>query len=97
MRIPIYIPNTALPKKDIENPCDCQDRPVKLLYKTGILTWRRQVGDRVKLDDVVCEGEVEKKALEFLSPADGTLTEICLGDGEGFAYGDILGYIENDA
>ena len=37
--------------------------------------------------------EVEKKTVEFLAPCDGVLTQQCVGDGEVFTAGDILGYV----
>lgn len=93
---PILVPNSALPKKDPVKPCPCQDKPVKLAYKTGTLIWLKDIGDFVHKDEVICEGEVEKKALEFLSPSDGYLIKKCLNDDDEFSYGDILGYIRTE-
>lgn len=93
-RVAITVPKEAYPKKDPVNPCPCQFRLMKLENKTGTITWLKQIGDRVQKGEVVCEGEVEKKALEFTAPDDGILEEICIGDEENFTYGDILGYIE---
>ena len=45
-------------------------------------------------DQVICEGEIEKKTFEFRAPCSGQLAEICIEDGEEFTYGDVLGYIE---
>lgn len=94
MKCEIKIPETAMPKKDPVNPCPCQFRPVKLKNKTGVLTWLVQVGEAVKKDQVVCEGEVEKKTIELLSPVNGILSEICIHDEEEFSCGDVLGYVE---
>lgn len=96
MRVPITVPEQAYPKKDIENPCPCQLRPVKLKYKTGTIIWIKKLQDQVHKGEVVCEGEVEKKALEFISPCNGKLVEICVSEEEAFTYGDILGYIQED-
>ena len=69
-------------------------KPVKLKYKICTMTWRKNIGDTVNKGDVVCEGEVEKKALEFTSPCDGILIEQCLDDDDEFTAGITLGYIE---
>ncbi len=95
MKHAMKIPETAMPKKDPVNPCPCQFRPVKLKNKTGVLTWLAQVGDTVQKDQVVCEGEVEKKTIELLSPVSGIISEICINDEEEFSCGDVLGYVED--
>lgn len=93
-RMEIKVPKKAMPKKDLENPCPCQDKPVNLTFKTGTVTWLKEVGEAVEAGEVVCEGEVEKKALEFTAPQKGILCEICIEDDEEFAYDEVLGYIE---
>lgn len=93
MKEAILVPDTAMPKKDPEHPCPCQDKPVKLTYKTGVLCWLKEIGDPVKKDEVLCEGEVEKKTLELLAPCDGILLEKCVQDHDEFTCGEILGYI----
>lgn len=95
MRRAIVVPESAMPKKDPLHPCPCQDRPVHLQYKTCILLWLVDEGDPVEEGQVICEGEVEKKALEFCAPCSGILTEQCLLDDEEFSAGAILGYIED--
>ena len=97
MRKAILVPETAMPKKDPENPCPCRDMPVKLVYKTGILAWLKEVGETVEKAEAVCEGEIEKMTLEFLSPVTGYLEEKCVEDEGKFAFGDVLGYIETEA
>ena len=94
MRVPIKVPEMAMPKKDPVNPCPCQDKPVHLEFKTCLLMLTVPSGAEVEEGQVVCEGEVEKKALEFKAPASGKLVEQCLNDDDEFTYGDILGYIE---
>ena len=94
MRVPIVVPNSAMPKKDPVNPCECQNKPVYLEYKSALLMWTVPRGERVEEGQVICEGEVEKKALEFHAPASGILIEQCLDDDDEFTAGDILGYIE---
>jgi biotin carboxyl carrier protein len=89
----IVVPDSVFPKKDPEHPCPCQDRPIKLTYKTSMLNWLKNVGEFVKKDEVVCEGEVEKKTFEIVAPCDGYLLEKCIQDQEEFACGAVLGYI----
>lgn len=94
MKIEIVVPESLFPKKDPKHPCPCQFRPFQLKEKIGELTWLAAVGDMVVKDQVICEGEVEKKTLEFLAPCDGMLSEITIEDEEEFTCGDVLGYIE---
>ena len=58
--------------------------------------WLVEKGEHVCENQVICEGEVEKKTLEFLAPADGILSEICIADEETFRAGDILGFVETE-
>lgn len=97
MREAIVVPDYAGHKKDLEHPCPCQDRPVKLTYKKGIVLWVKNIGDRVVQDEPVCEAEVEKATLELCAPCAGTLVEKCILDNEEFTFGQVLGYIENGA
>ena len=94
MRKPIIVPKMAFPKKDPVNPCPCQDIEVRLEYQTCLLMWTVDLGVEVQEGDVICEGELEKKALEFKAPCSGILVEKCLEDDAEFSAGDILGYIE---
>ncbi len=94
MRVEITVPPKAMPKKDPDNPCECQNREYHIRHKTGEIFWLAKEGDYVEKDQVVCEGEIEKKTFEFRAPCSGTLAEICIFDEEEFAYGDVLGYIE---
>lgn len=95
-RIPIVVPDIAMPKKDLENPCSCQDIPVKLKFKKGVITWLKDVGETVEFNEVICEGEVEKKSLEIVSPCKGVLVERLVDDDGLFGAGDTLGYIEEN-
>lgn len=92
-KIPIVVPESAMPRKDIENPCPCQNKPVKLIYKKGKLSWLKKVGDPVKKGELICEAEVEKKIIEFIAPESGVLDEILIEENGKFKAGDILGYI----
>lgn len=68
-RIEITVPKKAMPKKDPVHPCPCQDRPVNLTFKTGTLTWLKEVGEAVEEGETVCEGEVEKRRWNLRHPA----------------------------
>ena len=94
-KTPIYPPIFCFPKKDPEHYCECQERPVELTHKTGILFWQKHVGDAVLENEVLAEAEVEKKTVELLAAQAGVLAEQCVADGENFLYGDILGYINS--
>lgn len=61
------------------------------------MEWFKNVGDTVTQGEVICEGEVEKKALEFTAPCGGVLDEICISGEDMFSMGDILGYISAEA
>lgn len=92
-RFAIIVEPEMMPKKDPKRTCKCMNEPVKLATKKGILTWIKEVGDQVKAGEVICEGEVEKKILEFTAPYDGILIEKCINDQQVFTAGSVLGYI----
>lgn len=92
-RVAVVVPESALPKKDEEKNCPCQDKPVKLIYKKGRLIWMKVVGEPVEKGEIICEAEVEKKIIEFAAPETGILSEILVEDGGQFKAGDVLGYI----
>lgn len=96
-RIAIIVPEKLMPKKDPEHPCPCQDRPVNLKRKQGTVEWFKKEGDAVTEGEVICEGEVEKKALEFTAPCNGVLDEICISGEDMFSMNDVLGYISAGA
>ena len=94
MRLAIVVPESMMPRKDPDNPCPCQDRPVEFTVKKGVLSWFYEVGDTVPAGEILCEGEVEKKAVEFPAPRTGVLVEQTVAEDEVFAAGDVLGYLE---
>lgn len=93
MRIEIIVPDSLMPKKDPVNPCPCQFREFKLQEKKGQLFWLVQTGESVKRGQVIAEGEVEKKTLEFVAPCDGIVESKIVEDEGSFFRGDIIGYI----
>ena len=95
-RLNVCPPTFCFPKKDPEHYCECQDRPVELTHKTGIVFWQKAVGDPVLEGETLAEAEVEKKTVELPSPAAGRVAEICVDEGEEFSFGDVLCIIETD-
>ncbi|WP_108501242.1 2-oxoglutarate dehydrogenase complex dihydrolipoyllysine-residue succinyltransferase [Paracoccus indicus] len=47
-----------------------------------IATWFKKPGDRVEMDEMLCELETDKVTVEVPSPAAGTLAEIVAAEGE---------------
>lgn len=90
----IVVEEEKMPRKDPKRTCKCMNEPVKLAAKKGTLMWVKQEGDAVRKGEILCEGEVEKKIVEFLAPCDGVLTEQVIKDGEVFTAGDVLGYVK---
>ena len=93
MKQAIIVEEEKMPRKDPKRTCKCMDEPVKLAAKKGALTWVKDVGESVKEGELICEGEVEKKVVEFFAPCGGVLVEQCIQDDEIFTAGDVLGYI----
>ena len=89
IRIPVF----AYPKKDLDHPCPCQDRPVELTHKRGKIFWQKDEGEFVAADEIVAELEVEKKSLQIPAPTAGILSLRCFTDGDEVDMKDILGYI----
>lgn len=65
--------------------------------KAVVVSWNKQVGERVKLDEPLLELETDKVTQEVPSPATGQLTEILLAAGADAAPGAVLGRIETGA
>lgn len=95
MEYEIRVPKSAMPKRDPDHPCPCQFREFQIRDKEGEITlWLVDEGEAVHAGEVVCEGEVEKKTLEFVSPADGVLEKICLHEEDLFHQGDLIGVVK---
>lgn len=93
-QIPILAEDEKMPRKEPGRTCQCMNEPVNLQTKKGVLMWIKKEGDPVREGELICEGEVEKKVVEFLAPCGGVLSQRCIGDGEVFQAGSLLGYIE---
>lgn len=94
MRQAVTVPGELLPKPEPYRNCQCMKEPIDLEANRGIVMWLRSVGDMVQKDEVICEGEVAKKTVEFRAPCSGILAEITIEDKYVFRAGMILGYIE---
>jgi len=91
MRQAVILPRFAAP---VRAACECRRKTMDLEYKTVVLTWNVQTGDRVKAGDALCEAEMEKCVFEIPAPADGMLAEQCVSDGEACDIRRTIGYIE---
>ncbi len=52
------------------------------LTEAEIVSWKVKVGDRVEVNDVVCEIETAKSLVELPSPYEGTVTALLVKEGE---------------
>ncbi len=59
--------------------------------------WRKNVGDRVEIDEVLVEIETDKAAMELPAPVTGLLAEIRLATGTAASVGDVVAVIEESA
>lgn len=59
--------------------------------------WYKAVGDAVTVDEVICELETDKVALEVNAPASGALSEIIASEGENVEVGALLAKIDESA
>lgn len=60
-----------------------------------IAVWFKAVGDAVKKDEPLVELETDKAAQELVSPADGVLEEILVGEGENAEIGTLIARIKD--
>jgi 2-oxoglutarate dehydrogenase E2 component (dihydrolipoamide succinyltransferase) len=59
--------------------------------------WYKVVGDAVAIDEVICELETDKVALEVTASAAGALAEITASEGDNVEVGALLGKIDETA
>jgi len=59
--------------------------------------WYKVVGDAVAIDEVICELETDKVALEITASAAGSLAEITASEGDNVEVGALLGKIDETA
>jgi len=60
-----------------------------------VATWFKKVGDQVSIDEILCELETDKVAIEVPSAFSGTLVEIVASEGSTVGLNAILGKISN--
>jgi len=64
------------------------------MQEATVERWLKQPGDAVKSGEPLLEIETEKITCEVESPADGTLSEIVVGDGTVAPVAAVIGLIE---
>ena len=94
MKKEVKLPTFAYPVKDPEHPCACQDRPIELTHKKGLLFWQVCVGDSVGTDTPIAVVEAEKKSVEIFAPEAGVLRELLVHDGDMVDADTVLAYLE---
>ncbi|MHA6326222.1 2-oxoglutarate dehydrogenase complex dihydrolipoyllysine-residue succinyltransferase [Roseivivax sp. CAU 1753] len=62
-----------------------------------VATWFKKPGDRVEVDEMLCELETDKVTVEVPSPAAGTLADIVAGEGETVGVDALLANISEGA
>ncbi len=62
-----------------------------------ILSWVKQIGERVGVDEIIVEISTDKVDTEVPSPASGILSEILVGAGETVAVGTALAVLTEDS
>jgi pyruvate dehydrogenase E2 component (dihydrolipoamide acetyltransferase) len=60
-----------------------------------IATWHKQVGDTVKVGDILCEIESDKATMEYEAYDAGTLAEIVVPAGQLVAIGTLIARLDN--
>jgi pyruvate dehydrogenase E2 component (dihydrolipoamide acetyltransferase) len=61
-----------------------------------VVSWLKQVGDRVDRGEVLAEIETDKTTVEMESMAAGTVAEIVVAEGDVAAVGAVIAYLEGD-
>ena len=61
-----------------------------------VVEWKKQVGDEVQRDEIICSISTDKIDTDVESPASGTLAEIVVGVGETVEVGTVLATISTD-
>jgi len=62
-----------------------------------LLTWKKQPGDAIEVDEILIEVETDKVVLEVPAPASGVLAEIVRPDGSTVTSGEVLAKIDTAA
>jgi pyruvate/2-oxoglutarate dehydrogenase complex dihydrolipoamide acyltransferase (E2) component len=65
--------------------------------ETGkIVSWLKEVGDRVERGDPIAEVETDKTNVEMEALASGTLVEVTRAAGSEVPVGETIGFLETD-
>ena len=67
------------------------------MEKGKIVSWSKQVGDRVERGEAIAEVETDKSNVEMEALASGTLVEVTHAAGAEVPVGEVIGYLETDA
>lgn len=67
------------------------------VIEATILTWEKQIGDTIEMDENVVVIATDKVDTEVPSPVEGTLAEILFQEGDTVAVGTAIAIIETDA
>ena len=62
-----------------------------------VVSWLKQVGDRVDRGEALAEIETDKTTVEMESLAAGTVAELVVAEGDTAAVGAVIAYLEGDA
>jgi pyruvate dehydrogenase E2 component (dihydrolipoyllysine-residue acetyltransferase) len=61
-----------------------------------VVSWLKQVGDRVDRGEVIAEIETDKTTVEMEAMAAGTVAEIVVAEGDVAEVGAVIAYLEGD-
>ncbi|NBB85960.1 MAG: 2-oxoglutarate dehydrogenase, E2 component, dihydrolipoamide succinyltransferase [Bacteroidetes bacterium] len=61
-----------------------------------VIVWHKEIGDEVELDETLLEIGTDKVDTEVPSPAEGTLTEIMVEEGDTVEVGTVIAMLETD-
>ncbi len=61
-----------------------------------VIVWHKEIGDEVELDETLLEIGTDKVDTEVPSPAEGTLTEILVEEGDTVEVGTVIAMLETD-
>ncbi|MCB5363915.1 2-oxoglutarate dehydrogenase complex dihydrolipoyllysine-residue succinyltransferase [Pusillimonas sp. CC-YST705] len=67
------------------------------ISEATLLTWKKQPGQAVEVDEILIEVETDKVVLEVPAPSAGVLTEIVKADGSTVTSGEVLARIDSAA
>jgi len=61
-----------------------------------LIKWHKKVGDSVEIGDILAEVETDKATMEMEAFDEGTITEICIQEGEKATIGGVLAVLDGD-